>query len=105
MTAFLLWEIMGGGLFFVLGMAALAAKKPVQFWTVDQYIQVSDVKKYNHAVARLWIVAALIMLLLGIPLLKGQNSPWILITVLGGMFCAISLMVIYTRIEKKYRIY
>lgn len=41
---------------------------------------------------------------LGLPLLKGQNSPLILLSIIGVMAEAIAAMAVYeTVIEKKYR--
>lgn len=86
------------------GVFALISKKPVRFWNVQEEITVSDIKKYNRAVACLWFFLAIAMIMLGIPLLAGQNSPLIVISILGTVFVSIIFMVFYTRIEKKYRI-
>ena len=53
----------------------------------------------------MWFIFALFLAALGMPLLAGQNSVWIVFTILGGMMWAIALMVVYTKIEKKYRVY
>ena len=46
----------------------------------------------------------IIFALLGIPLLKGQNAPEALISVVGTMFLSIGTMVYYTVVlENKYR--
>lgn len=102
MLAYVCWSSIGI-FFFVLGIYTLKAKKPVSFWTVQQEIEVNDIKKYNCAVARLWFGFGIVMMLLGLPLFAGQNSPLVIISIIGMMFASIFLMVIYTRIEKKYR--
>lgn len=99
-----MWLVISG-IFVILGIAAWNSKKAVRFWTLSQQIQVSDVKKYNRAVAKMWFVFAVIFSVIGLPVLAGQNSAWIVFTILGGMFWAVALMTVYTRIEKKYRIY
>lgn len=99
-----MWLVISG-IFVILGIAAWNSKKAVRFWTLSQQIQVSDVKKYNRAVAKMWFVFAVIFSVIGLPVLAGQNSAWIVFTILGGMFWAVALMAVYTRIEKKYRIY
>lgn len=41
---------------------------------------------------------------LGLPLLKGQNNPYILLSVLGVMIETIAVMVIYSlRVEAQYK--
>lgn len=102
-SAFLIW-LLCGGVFLLIGIYALRAKTAVGFWTVQEPIQVRDVKKYNRAVAKLWIISTLPFVLLGLPLLAGQNSAGVIVPILGGMFWVIMLMVLYIRIEKKYRV-
>ena len=65
---------------------------------------VTDVKKYNGAVGKLFIGYGIVFILLGIPMLAGQNSPWIILSIGGIMAESIAAMVIYTVvIEKIYR--
>lgn len=104
MYALCVWLAVSG-IFVILGIAAWNAKKAVRFWTVSQQIQVRDVKHYNRAVAEMWFVFAGIFAVIGLPVLAGQNSAWIVFTILGGMFWAIALMAVYMKIEKKYRIF
>ena len=66
--------------------------------------EVTDVKGYNRAVGILWCVFGVCFALLGLPLLPGQNSAWVLFSVLGAMAEAIAAMAVYTvGIEGKYR--
>ncbi len=103
-SAFLAWLCMGA-VFIGLGIYALISKSPVRFWNIQQKIEVTDIKKYNRAMAKMWILSAVLFIALGIPLLLvKQNSAWAVISILGIMFWAIGLMVVYTFIEKKYRI-
>lgn len=44
-----------------------------------------------------------IFILLGLPLLAGQNAAIIIVSVLGIVFEMIGTMIVYTRIEEKYR--
>lgn len=102
MTEFLVW-CMCGVLFFILGIRAFRAKEAVGFWNIKKGPEVTEVEKYNHAVGKLWCVSGGVFAVLGLPLLAGQNSPLVLLSVLGGMFFAIGLMVIYELvIVKKY---
>lgn len=105
MVAFIVWLALGAA-FIVLGVYAMLSKKEVAFgfWANAKMFPVQDIKGYNHAVGKLWCVFGIIFALLGIPLLPGQNTGYIIISILGCMAEAIAAMVVYvTIIEKKYR--
>ncbi len=101
---FLIWCVFGS---MFLGLAAYAwfSKKPVRFWANAEVFQVTDVKKYNHALSKLFGLFGIILIVLGIPLLPGQNSVWILFSVAGAMVESIISMAVYSLIiERKYKI-
>ena len=103
--AFVLWILIGSA-FIIGGMVALFAKKakPFGFWANAEVFPVNDTKAYNRALGKLFIVFGAAFMLLGIPLLKGQNAGGMVFTILGTMFLSIFTMVIYvTQIERKYR--
>lgn len=105
MLAFIVWLALGVA-FIVLGIYAILSKKEVAFgfWANAKMFPVQDIKGYNHAVGKLWCVFGIIFALLGIPFLPGQNTGYIIISILGCMAEAIVAMVVYvTIIEKKYR--
>lgn len=93
--------------FFVLiaiGISSWKAKEAVGFFTgvKPPKIPERNVKKYNHAVAVIWFVFAVIYELLGIPLLLlEQNSPYFIITVLGAMFWVIGLIIAYLTVQNR----
>ena len=65
---------------------------------------VRDIKGYNHALRKLFIFYGMLFVVLGIPLLSAQNTPYILLSVFGVMIETIVFMVIYSLfIEKKYK--
>lgn len=105
MTAFIIWAIVG--LFFVgMGIYDFFSKKekPFGFWANAETLEVENVKAYNHALGILWMVYGILFILLGVPLIAGQNSPFIVFSILGAMFISIAAMVVYvTVIEKKYK--
>ena len=105
MVAFIIWAICG--LFFVgMGIFDLFSKKEKTFgfWANAETLQIENVKAYNRALGILWIVYGVLFILLGLPLFAGQNSPYILLSILGAMFLSIGAMVVYvTVIEKKYK--
>lgn len=105
MIAFIIWAIVG--LFFVgMGIYDFFSKKekPFGFWANAETLEVENVKAYNHALGILWMVYGILFILLGVPLIAGQNSPFIVFSILGAMFISIAAMVVYvTVIEKKYK--
>lgn len=100
---FAIW-VMVGVIIIGIGISAFFSNKPVGFWANIQTISANDVRGYNYAVGKLFIVYGLIFIALGLPLLSGQNSPLIILSILGVMAETIAVMIIYTfGIEKKYK--
>ncbi len=100
---FLIWSMVGC-MFICLGIYSIFSKRPVGFWANANMFEVTDIKKYNCAVAKLFCIFGIIFILLGVPLLQEQNSAWISLSVFGTMAESITAMVIYvTVIEKKYK--
>lgn len=105
MLAFIFWSIIGL-LFIILGIYAFFSKKaqPMGFWANAKMFEVTDVRKYNAAMGKLFIGFGMIFIILGLPLLSGQNSALIILSVFGVMAEVILMMAIYTIvIEKKYK--
>ena len=105
MLAFLI-EALFGVVFIFLGIYAFCSKREAAFgfWANAEMFPVKDVKAYNRAVGKLWMVFGAVFILLGLPLLGGQNSPYAVISILGIMLEAIAAMAVYvTVIERKYR--
>lgn len=103
--AFVIW-IIAGVLFICLGIYDILSKKakPFGFWANAETPPVKDAKAYNRALGKLWCGYGAIFILLGIPLLPGQSSAGVIITILGTLLEAIAAMVIYvTVIEPKHR--
>lgn len=103
MVGFAIWALVGL-LIIVLGICDLFAKKPVGFWANVKTMEVTDVKGYNRATGILLMVYGGVLILLGLPLLGGQNSPLVLLSGLGVMLETIIVMAIYsTVITNKYK--
>ena len=102
-AAFIIWAVIG--LFFVgIGIYCFFAKKPMGFWANAETFAVYNVDGYNRAVGMMWIVYGIVFALLGLPMLDGQNSPLVIISVIGIMIESIAMMIVYTVvIEKKYK--
>ena len=104
MVGFVIWALVGA-LIIVIGIKDLFAKKPVGFWANIETMKVSDVKGYNRATGILFMVYSIVFILLGLPLLGGQNTPFILLSIIGVMFETIIIMTIYSIcIVKKYNV-
>lgn len=100
---FIIWSAIGG-MFICLGIYSYFSKKVVGFWANVKVFEVSNIKKYNHAVAKLFCIYGIVLIVLGIPLLAGQNSAWVLLSVVGIMIESIIAMAVYSLvIEKKYK--
>lgn len=102
-TGFVLWLIVGCA-FIALGLYARSSKKPMGFWANAKVFAVTDVKKYNNAVAKLFIVFGIVFIILGLPLLLKTATLLIFVPTIGVMIESIVAMIFYTLvIEKKYR--
>lgn len=100
---FIIWSVLGG-LFICLGVYSYFSKNPMRFWANAKLFEVSDIKKYNHAVAKLFWIFGIVLIALGTPLLAGQNSAWILFSIVGLLLASIVAMSVYSLvIEKKYK--
>lgn len=95
MAAFIIWCIISC-LFIGIGISCLFAKRAVGFWANSKVPEIKDVKKYNRAMCIFWILFGAIMMLLGLPLLAGQNSALALISCGGVVMEIIISMIVYT---------
>ncbi len=87
-----------------IGVWTWRSKKAAGFFTGVEAPKVSDVKKYNHAVAILWFVFAFLFELPGFLFLSlKHNSAELIILPLTIPLLCIGLMIAYTRILNKYQ--
>ena len=103
LIAFGIWCIVG--FFFIgLGIYSMFSKKAVGFWANAEMFQVTDVKKYNKAMCKLYCIMGVVFIILGFPLLLKEKVVLIFFSSVGVMIEVIVAMVIYiTVIEKKYK--
>ncbi len=100
--AFIIWSIIAV-LFLGIGISGRKSKEAVGFFTFMKPPVISDVSKYNHSVSTLWIIAAVILEIIGMPLLfSEQNSPVFIPVILGVVALMIGMMIVYLRIQAKY---
>ncbi len=103
-VGFIVWAL--AGCFIVgIGISAFFSKKAVGFWANVKPFAVNDIRGYNHAVGKLFVLYGVIFIVLGVPMLSDQNSPYILLSILGVMIETIAIMAIYAiYITKKYEV-
>ncbi|MEG0805959.1 MAG: hypothetical protein RSD55_06400 [Lachnospiraceae bacterium] len=100
--AFIVWTLCGC-LMIGLGISAFFSKKAVGFWANIKTFHVNDIRGYNHATGKLYILYGIVFIVLGMPLLSEQNTPYILLSIVGVMIETIVIMAIYLLvITKKY---
>jgi len=97
---FIIWVLVGG-MFIGIGIHAFVSKEPVGFWANVEMFPVNDVKAYNRAMGKLWLAYALGLILLGLPLLAGANSPLIILSIVGVLLEAIAVMIVYMLVIKE----
>ena len=105
MTAFMIVALMGL-MFIGRGVYVFRSEKakPFGFWANAEMPPISDVREYNRALGKLWIVFGSFFILFGIPLIAGQNSPFAVLSILGIVIESIIALGVYTiGIEGKYR--
>lgn len=103
MIAFIIWTIVAL-VFFCIGISARKSKTAVGFFTFVKPPKVKDIKRYNRAVSTMWIVGDIVFELMGVPfLLLKQNSAGYLLITIGMLFWVIILMIVYMKIEAKYK--
>lgn len=99
---FIMW-MLGGGLLIGLGIAAFFVKKEMGFFCNVKPLPMRDVKSYNRAVGKLFIGYGIVFMILGLPLLGGQNFPGIILSILGVVVETIVAMAVYLlAIQAKY---
>ena len=97
-----LWALVG--IFLIaMGISAFFAKKEVGFFSNVKPLPMGDVRAYNRAVGKLFIGYGIIFIALGLPILWGQNSGLVILSILGAVAETIAAMAVYIlAIQGKY---
>lgn len=90
-------------LFVGIGIYDLRAKKQVGFWSNFKEPEMRDVRGYNHAVGLLFLGFAAVFELIGVLLFFVGESALGLLVILAVPAEVIALILIYLRIERKYK--
>ena len=98
-TIFCIWDV----IYVCLAIYIWFSKKAIRFWGNKKMFEVTDIKKYNHAMSKLYIVHSIVFILIGLPLLTGAHK-WIILSVAGVVVETIVFMAVYSLvIKKKYK--
>jgi uncharacterized iron-regulated membrane protein len=102
--AFGLWCAVSA-LMIALGVITYNMKKPAGFFANSPApAKVTDTKKYNHALGKLWIAYGILLMASGLPLLKEKPGALLIITMLGTVFSTLAMVCIYAAvIAPKYK--
>lgn len=101
--AFIIWSIVAV-LFFGIGISGRKSQETIGFFTFAKPPVVTDDNMYNRSVSMLWMIAAAILEVIGIPLLfLGQNSLMFVPVIFGVVALVIGMMIVYLRIQAKYK--
>lgn len=101
-AAFIIWSIVAVA-FVGIGICCRKSSEAVGFFTFVQAPIVEDVEHYNNAVSVLWFVAAVVLEIIGIPLLfLEQNSHLVFLLIFAVVILIIIMIVAYIKIEGKY---
>lgn len=97
--AFVLWCILGSFYIF-LAVYIWFSKKAIAFWGSAKMFEVTDIRKYNHAMSKLYSAYGITFILLGLPLLLG-HFECILLSAVGVVMETIVLIIVYSFVIKK----
>ena len=101
---FIIWTIISI-VFVYIGITTRRSSIPVNLFTFSDVPKVNDVKGYNRAVSNLWLVFTVLFEMIGISLLFiKQNSPFVVLIVLGVVLVVFGMKVAYIKFESKYRV-
>lgn len=104
LVGFIIWTLITL-VFVYIGITIRNSNIPVNLFTFDDIPKENDIKGYNKAVSNLWLVFTVLFEVVGVSLLFiKQNSPLVILIVLGVVFLVIGMMVTYTKIESKYKV-
>ena len=103
LIGFIIWSAVSL-LLLGIGFWSWNSGKAVGFYSGVKPPEVKDVRKYNHSVAVLWFVYAVLFELLGIPFLfLKQNRALFVVSILGTVGITFGLVIAYHRILQKCR--
>lgn len=61
-----------GRYLFMFGCIHMVFKKAIGFWGNKKMFEVTDIRKYNHTMSKLYVAHGIVFILPGLPLLAGH---------------------------------
>lgn len=103
MVGFIIWSIVAI-IFGWIGIRCRKSQEAVGFFTFAKPPAVGNIEHYNRAVSVLWLIAALLFEIIGIPVLfLEQNSPLSILIIFAVVILVLGMMIAFLRIEEKYK--
>ncbi len=100
---FIIWSI-SGCLIIAIGICCFFSKMQAGGWANVNPPKVKDVKGYNHATGKLFVLFGVLLIVLGVPILFDKSSVFMLLSIIGVLILTIATMAVYVLyIEEKYR--
>ncbi len=105
MIAFIIFFLCGS-IFLAIGINAFYSKKQQNFWSSGKMPKVNDIKKWNHALGKLFFAYGISLIFTGIsfllPIKSNLNNAIVLTLAIGGM--PIIILIYIKIIEPKYKV-
>jgi small-conductance mechanosensitive channel len=83
LIGFVIWSIVAL-LFLAIAVSSWKSEEAVGFFTFVKPPVVTDITRYNHSVSLLWIIAAIVFEVVGVPLLSNLSKKTPSKIFLGG---------------------
>ena len=100
---FIIWSIVTV-IFLGIGISCRKSREAVGFFTGCKPPVIENVEQYNKAVSQLWFVSAGVYEIMGVPLLFSEQNSLLFVPIIFGVVLGfIVMMVLYLRIEAKYK--
>lgn len=93
-------------IFAGIGISCRKSKEAVGFFTFIKppAVAAENIKKYNHDVSVLWMIAAILLEIISTLFLYAkQNSPMVVFMIPAVFLLVIAMMYAFIRIESKYK--
>lgn len=102
-VGFIIWSICTA-IFWGIGISCRKSGEAAGFFTFVKPPVVEDVEHYNNSVSKLWFVGSGVFEIIGVPLLfLKQNSPLFVLVVFAVVILLLVMMIVYIKIETKYK--
>ena len=100
---FIIWAI-SGCLIIAIGINIFFLKKQAGLMPNVNTPRIKDLKGYNHATGKLFVLFGVLFIVLGVPILFDKSSLFMLLSIIGVLILTIATLAVYILyIDEKYR--